>query len=133
LQLPFFTKEKHELETQFDKWCYFLKNLETMDAIPAILNEPIFNKAFDVASLSNMDKNDYILYQISKSKKYDMQILSEEIAERSKAEGKAEAKAEFVLMLHDDGYTPPQISGKLKIPIENVVEVLRKQGFTDVN
>ena len=136
LQLPFFNKEKHELTAQFDKWCYFLKNLETMDAIPAILNEPIFHKAFDVAELSNMEKNDYILYQISKSKKYDMELLAQESDERGMERGikigKAEAKAEFMLMLREEGYTPSQINHKLKTPIEDVLEVLKKHGFTDL-
>jgi predicted transposase/invertase (TIGR01784 family) len=133
LQLPFFTKEVHQLETQFDKWCYFLKNLETMDSIPTILKEPIFEKAFDVASLSNMEKNDYILYQISKNKKYEMEIVTDEAREfgreLGRAEGKAEGKAEAILSIHSSGYTPSQISNLLKIPIENVIEVLQNHGF----
>ncbi|WP_448530288.1 Rpn family recombination-promoting nuclease/putative transposase [Raineya sp.] len=54
LQMPFFQKKEHELETKFDKWCYFLKNLENFDHIPSILNEPIFQKAFDVASIASL-------------------------------------------------------------------------------
>ena len=56
------------MRTRFDKWCYFLKNLEDFNSIPNILNEPLFMKAFDVAKVSKMDPDDYILYQISKSK-----------------------------------------------------------------
>jgi predicted transposase/invertase (TIGR01784 family) len=54
LQMPLFRKQAHELETKFDKWCYFLKNLESFDHIPAILNEPIFQKAFETAELANL-------------------------------------------------------------------------------
>ncbi len=54
LQMPLFKKLEHELETKFDKWCYFLKNLETFDDIPSILNEPIFQKAFVTAELANL-------------------------------------------------------------------------------
>ena len=28
-----------EIKSQFDKWAYFLKNLETFEEIPQILNE----------------------------------------------------------------------------------------------
>jgi predicted transposase/invertase (TIGR01784 family) len=52
LQMPAFKKQAHELETHFDKWCYFLKNLESLDEIPQILNEPIFEKAFHTAELA---------------------------------------------------------------------------------
>lgn len=54
LQMPLFIKQEHQLESKFDKWCYFLKNLESFDHIPTILNEPIFQKAFVVAELANL-------------------------------------------------------------------------------
>ncbi len=54
LQMPLFKKQEHELETKFDKWCYFLKNLVDFDHIPNILNEPIFQKAFGTAALVNL-------------------------------------------------------------------------------
>ncbi|MCB0519138.1 MAG: PD-(D/E)XK nuclease family transposase [Lewinellaceae bacterium] len=54
IQMPLFAKEDHELESHFDKWIYFLKKLETFDDIPAILREPIFEKAFKTAEVANM-------------------------------------------------------------------------------
>ena len=54
LQMPLFKKQEHELESKFDKWCYFLKNLENFNHIPTILNEPIFQKAFNTAALANL-------------------------------------------------------------------------------
>jgi len=45
---------RHELKTHFNKWVYFLKKLETFDDIPAILKEPIFEKAFKTAEVANM-------------------------------------------------------------------------------
>ncbi len=54
LQMPLFTLKEHELQTKFDKWCYFLKNLSSFDHIPTILNEPIFQKAFETSRLANL-------------------------------------------------------------------------------
>ncbi|UCH95559.1 MAG: Rpn family recombination-promoting nuclease/putative transposase, partial [Candidatus Aminicenantes bacterium] len=48
IEMPRFTKKEHELETHFDKWLYFLKNLEDFENIPGILKEKIFEKAFHV-------------------------------------------------------------------------------------
>ena len=141
LQLPFFTKEKHELTSHFDKWCYFLKNLEDFDSIPNILNEPVFMKAFDVAKIDNMSTNEYILYQISKSKKYDMELVEEHAQtvgrEEGRVEGRVEGKEEaeilHVLTVHSKGYSALQISDLLNIPLEKVTEIIEKHGKNGVN
>jgi predicted transposase/invertase (TIGR01784 family) len=62
LQMPLFKLQESELETHFDKWCYFLKNLESFDHIPAILNEPIFHKAFETSKLSNLSAEQRSIY-----------------------------------------------------------------------
>ncbi len=62
LQMPLFKLQESELETKFDKWCYFLKNLESFDHIPAILNEPIFQKAFETSKLSNLSPEQRSIY-----------------------------------------------------------------------
>lgn len=63
LQMPLFNKQAHELETKFDKWCYFLKNLGNFDHIPSILNEPIFQKAFGAAELANLTEEQRRTYE----------------------------------------------------------------------
>ena len=59
LQMTLFNKTENELETHFDKWVYFLKHLEDMDHIPAILNEPVFQKGFDIAEVSHLSSEQY--------------------------------------------------------------------------
>jgi len=41
---------------------YFLKHLEDFDHIPAILNEPIFQKGFDIAEVSHLSSDQYDAY-----------------------------------------------------------------------
>lgn len=65
LQMPLFTKQEHELSSHFEKWVYFLKNLENFDHIPAILNEPIFKKGFEIAELSHLTPRQFEAYQKS--------------------------------------------------------------------
>ncbi|MCL2622747.1 MAG: Rpn family recombination-promoting nuclease/putative transposase, partial [Planctomycetaceae bacterium] len=57
-----FTKTESELETHRDKWIYFLKNLMDFDEIPAILNEPVFERAFTTAEVARMSKLEYERY-----------------------------------------------------------------------
>jgi predicted transposase/invertase (TIGR01784 family) len=40
----------------------FLKNLENFDHIPAILNEPIFQKGFEIAEVSQLTPRQYDAY-----------------------------------------------------------------------
>ncbi|MFI3189097.1 hypothetical protein BCS42_11690 [Crenothrix sp. D3] len=62
LQMPLFTKQEHELETHFDKWVYFLKNLENFDHIPSVLNEPIFQRGFEIAELAHLTPRQFDAY-----------------------------------------------------------------------
>jgi predicted transposase/invertase (TIGR01784 family) len=62
LQMPAFGKKESELTNHYDKWCYFLQNLETFDNIPEILNEEIFKKAFKTAAIANLSKDEYKKY-----------------------------------------------------------------------
>jgi predicted transposase/invertase (TIGR01784 family) len=63
LQMPLFNLKESELKTKFDKWCYFLKNLESFDHIPSILNEPIFQKAFGTAELAGLTAQQRTIYE----------------------------------------------------------------------
>jgi predicted transposase/invertase (TIGR01784 family) len=77
LQMPLFTKQEHELETHFDKWVYFLKNLENFDHIPTILNEPIFQKGFEIAELSHLTARQYDAYLKSLVEYSEVQNVSD--------------------------------------------------------
>jgi predicted transposase/invertase (TIGR01784 family) len=77
LQMPFFTKKEHELDTHFDKWCYFLKNLETFDDIPAILKEPIFVKAFETSRLAALSPAEREEYEKSRLSYHEVQLVSD--------------------------------------------------------
>ena len=63
--MPLINKGEDELETHFDKWIYLLKKLESFDEIPKILDELIFEKAFEVAELAKMTPQQYEQYQES--------------------------------------------------------------------
>ncbi|MEY4541306.1 MAG: hypothetical protein RLZZ306_3063 [Bacteroidota bacterium] len=65
IQMPLFNKTENELVTHFDKWIYFLKNLDSSDFIPDILREPIFEKAFHEAEIAAMTSDEYDNYQKS--------------------------------------------------------------------
>jgi predicted transposase/invertase (TIGR01784 family) len=66
LQMPAFKKTETELQTHFDKWAYFLKNLEKLEDIPQILNEPVFAQASNTAEVANFSKQQREDYEKSR-------------------------------------------------------------------
>jgi len=63
IQMPVFNKEESELETRRDKWLYFLKNLPSLDNMPAIMKEKVFKKAFHTAEVASMNEKDLVRYE----------------------------------------------------------------------
>ncbi len=64
VEIPKFQKEEINLDTQIDKWLYFLKNLESWERAPKVFqNDNVFNKAFDNAKISNYSEKDQQSYK----------------------------------------------------------------------
>lgn len=91
IQMPLFTKGEDELESHFDKWIYLLKKLESFDEIPKILDEPIFEKAFEVAEVAKMTPQQYEQYQESLL----TYIEVKEVVKTAKDDGKREVAKEM--------------------------------------
>ena len=117
LQMPLFNKTDAELETQQDKWVYFLKNLEDFDSIPSILREPVFEKAFHTAELAAMSPEERDRYeanlQIYRDNYAAMETAILDGLDKGRTEGRAEGRAEgriedIISLLGDRfGQVPP--------------------------
>jgi len=86
LQMPAFDKAEKDLITHYDKWCYFLQNLENMDNIPEILQEEIFKKAFKTAEIANLTKDEYKKYIDSLDAYREVKGVRETAIEENKIE-----------------------------------------------
>jgi predicted transposase/invertase (TIGR01784 family) len=127
IQMPLFKKTESELETRFDKWCYFLKNLESFDHIPAILKEPIFEKAFHTSEIGAMNKEEYDVYMKSlmsymESKGMIDTALAEGI-EIGRVEGRMEEKLEVVKNAIRLGMNDEEISLLTGLSVEEIQEI----------
>ena len=92
LQMPLFTKTESELETRQDKWYYFLKNLTDFSDIPAILREPVFERAFSIAEVSNMTRDDLRQYEESLLAYWDDYAVMKTAVDAGVARGRAEGE-----------------------------------------
>ncbi len=120
LQMPLFTKKEHELESQYDKWCFFFKHLEEFDDIPSILNEPIFEKAFRTAEIAKFSREEYDKYQESRLNYIELKG----VVDTSKEDGKLEVVARMI----QSGETIDKIILYTQLPkatIEKVISELK--------
>lgn len=65
LQMPFFNKTAEELETNFEKWLFVLKNIEKLTEIPSRLKNKIFMKFFGEAEIANLAQEERAAYEQS--------------------------------------------------------------------
>ncbi|HBX44352.1 MAG TPA: hypothetical protein DEG28_00460, partial [Porphyromonadaceae bacterium] len=62
IELPSFTKQEDECDTNFDKWIYTLKNMEILKSIPFKDHKKVFKKlekTVDLASLDTEERERY--------------------------------------------------------------------------
>ena len=115
LQMPLFTKQEHELDTRFDKWLYFLKNLEDFEHIPAILDEPIFQKAFHTAELANLNYEQYEAYEKNLLDHWTIKATMVAIENESKAKGREEGLREGRAEGHAEGHAEGRLEGEIAV------------------
>jgi predicted transposase/invertase (TIGR01784 family) len=123
LQMPLFNKKENELETKFDKWCYFLKNLENFDHIPSILNEPIFQKAFGTAELARLNPEQRAVYEENLIQYWGMKSAIEtavEAAVEAAVEKRQIEIAKNLIALGLDNITIANATGLLVEQIEKI-------------
>jgi len=65
LEMPKFKKEEDELNSQFDKWMYVLKNLHRLQDRPIRLQEKVFEKLFSEAEIAKLKPEDMKAYEES--------------------------------------------------------------------
>ena len=96
LQLPLFTKEESECDTDFERWIYVLKNMETLQRLPFKARNTVFQKLEEIVDIAAMSKEDRMKYDESIKVYRDRLAIIEYERRKGLAEGlaKGEAKGE---------------------------------------
>lgn len=113
LQMPLFTKNECELISHFDKWVYFLKHLVNLENIPQILNEPIFQRAFQIAELANLSREQLTVYEQNLLDYWSTKGVIDTAREEGRLEGRLkgqhEGRLEVVKRLRTKGFSWEEI------------------------
>ena len=129
VELRHFNKPLSECKTIVEKWCYCLKNIGSMDRLPAELQEEVFKRFFEAAEIAKFDPDKREKY-ISEMFTQDDYINEIETArengekkgrEAGRAEGEKRKAVEVAKAMKGDGMSCEQISkftGLTKAQIE---------------
>ena len=101
LELPKFRLKEEELKTNVEKWLYFLKHLEDFNELPNILNEPIFQRAFERAKEVNLTPEEREAYEESLKSYRDNINVIDTAREEGKEIGKQEERFHIAKALID--------------------------------
>ena len=96
LQMPFFNKTAEELETNFEKWLFVLKNIEKLTEIPSRLKNKIFMKFFGEAEIANLAQEERAAYEQSLKVYRDLKNVTDTAFIEGYGVAKQEAHNKFV-------------------------------------
>ena len=94
LELPSFKKEESECETDFERWIYVLKNMETLQRLPFKARNAVFKKLEEIVDIASMSKEERMKYDESIKVYRDQLAVMEFERNKGLAEGRAEGLAE---------------------------------------
>lgn len=130
IELEKYKKKENELENHFDKWLYFLKNLESFDKIPDILKEDIFEEAFKVAEIAKFTPEELAEYEESLKVYRDninvIETAKEEGREEGISIGEDRKAIKVVKNLLEMGLDIEQVALAAEVTVE-IVEKIKKE------
>ena len=139
IELPSFNKEEEECETDFERWIYILKNMETLNRLPFKARKAVFEKLekiVDIASLSKEERMKYDesikvyrdnLATISFAKNQGKEEGLKEGIEKGLKEGRKEGRKEGILSvarnLRSGGMSVEAIAAVTGLSIEEIEQL----------
>ena len=124
--MPRFNKNENELESHFEKWLYFLKNLIEFENVPGVLKEAVFEKGFKVAEIAALNKEQHEAYEKSLIQYWDIKSAVDTAFDDGKNEGKTEREKEIVRTMISEGFDFETISRLTKLSIDEINKIVEK-------
>lgn len=127
IEIPKFVKSEQELRTGIDKWVFVLKNMSRLEKIPAILNSRIFTKLFNIASVSNLSKKDFMKYEKDMMAIWDEYAIKKTLLEEGREEGRQLGIKEGI----EEGIKEGREEGRKEGKAQVVKNLILKMAMTD--
>ena len=87
ITLPQFTKTEEECETNFERWIFILKNMETLKRMPFKAQKAVFEKLEDIVDVQALSPDDRVRYNNSLNTYRTSLSVMEAAIQEGRAEG----------------------------------------------
>ena len=120
IELPSFQKEEDECETDFERWIYVLKNMDTLSRLPFKARKAVFEKLEQIVDIAALSKEERMKYDES-IKVYRDHLATIAFAKtEGKAEGRAEGRAEGLAEGRAEGLAEGRAEGRAEVKLATV-------------
>ena len=124
LELPSFTKEENECETDFERWIYVLKNMETLQRLPFKARNAVFQRLEQIVDIAAMSKEDRMKYDESIKVYRDRLAVMEFERLKGVEEGRAETNLNVIRNLKQMGLAPEFIAQATGLSVDEVERLM---------
>ncbi len=97
-----------------------LKNIADLNQLPRYLNKPIFEKLFQIAEYSNLNKREKQMYDVSLKRKWDEYSLLTSAESRGIQKGRLETIKQNAQNMLSLGLDLNMISKVVDLPVDKV-------------
>ena len=131
IELPAFTKEEEECITDFERWIYVLKNMETLNRLPFKARKAVFEKLEKIIDIASLTKEEREKYDES-IKVYRDQLVTiafakekgiEEGMEKGRKEGEKMKQLEIARNMKAKDFATEDISELTGLPVKEIKEL----------
>ncbi len=119
ISLPLFDKNENECLTDFDRWIYVLKNMETLKRMPFKAQKAVFEKLEEIADFAALPPEERDKYEQSVKVYRDYLVTMDAAEQKGLAKGHAEGLAKGHAEGHAEGLAEGLAEGKLEAKREN--------------
>ena len=123
IQLPFFEKDEDACKSNFERWIYVLKNMETLKRMPFKAKNAVFEKLEEIVDVASLNKEDRVQYDRSLKAYRDYNNTIDFAREEGKEEGKIEERKNIARKLKSLGMDVPQIEESTGLSAEEIEKI----------
>ena len=123
LQMPNFTLKADECKTNFEKWMYVMNHMESLDKIPWVAQDELFEelaKVSNVAALTPEERLAYDEYLRQYRDNLATQLASVQTGERR---GKKKEKRSIAMNMLNKGYAREDVSEITGLSLAEIEEL----------
>ncbi len=125
LSLPYFTKKEEECKTDFDRWMYLLKNMDSFEKIPEYAPKSVFGKILEVADVASLNEEERWEYDQALKHYRDYNNTLHTSYRQGKEEGYAEGKAKGLEKGRTEGRAEGLVEGEAIGLTKGIRQMLR--------